>query len=43
MSGENGADALNLYGEHTALNKEELEKLSGKMSAYYPKMILATV
>ncbi|QWH41164.1 MULTISPECIES: hypothetical protein [Bacillus cereus group] len=40
---ENGADALNLYGEYTALNKEEVEKLSGKMSAYYPKMILATV
>ncbi|MEK7017786.1 MULTISPECIES: hypothetical protein [Bacillus] len=32
---ENGADA--------ALNKEEVEKLSGKMSAYYPTMILATV
>ncbi|WP_283750556.1 hypothetical protein [Bacillus cereus] len=40
---ENRADALNLYGEYTALNKEEVEKLSGKMSAYYPKMILATV
>ncbi|KWU65468.1 hypothetical protein AWW70_10290 [Bacillus mycoides] len=40
---ENGADALNLYGEYTALNKEEVEKLRGKMSAYYPKMILATV
>ncbi|MGG0152445.1 hypothetical protein [Bacillus mycoides] len=40
---ENGADALNLYGEYTALNKEEVEKLRGKMSAYYPTMILATV
>ncbi|SCC02215.1 Protein of unknown function [Bacillus mycoides] len=40
---ENRADALNLYGEYTALNKEEVEKLSGKMSAYYPTMILATV
>ncbi|MFB5251794.1 hypothetical protein ACE38F_15595 [Bacillus mycoides] len=40
---ENGADALNLYGEYTALNKEEVEKLIGKMSAYYPTMILATV
>ncbi|MGE6400986.1 hypothetical protein [Bacillus cereus] len=40
---ENRANALNLYGEYTALNKEEVEKLSGKMSAYYPKMILATV
>ncbi|EJS10337.1 hypothetical protein CQ058_07170 [Bacillus sp. MYb56] len=40
---ENGADALNLYGEYTALNKEEVEKLREKMSAYYPKMILATV
>ncbi|MBE7150300.1 hypothetical protein FUT12_22705 [Bacillus mycoides] len=40
---ENGADALNLYGEYTALNKEEVEKLRGKMSAYYPKMILAIV
>ena len=24
---ENGADAINLYGEHTTLNKEELTKL----------------
>ncbi|HDR7654895.1 MULTISPECIES: hypothetical protein [Bacillus] len=40
---ENGADAINLYGEHTSLNKEELEKLSEKMSAYYPEMILALV
>jgi hypothetical protein len=32
-----------LYGEYTALNKEEVEKLRGKMSAYYPTMILATV
>ncbi|MED1267608.1 hypothetical protein P4U03_13480 [Bacillus mycoides] len=38
---ENGADAINLYGEHTSLNKEELEKLSEKMSAYYLEMILA--
>ncbi|MEW9183168.1 hypothetical protein AB2553_22930 [Bacillus mycoides] len=40
---KNGAGALNLYGEYTALNKEEVEKLRGKMSAYYPTMILATV
>jgi hypothetical protein len=40
---ENGADALNLYGEYTALNKEEVEKLREKMSAYYPTMILAIV
>ncbi|QWI71357.1 hypothetical protein ER45_005595 [Bacillus mycoides] len=40
---ENGADALNLYGEYKALNKEEVEKLRGKMSAYYPTMILAIV
>ncbi|MEC5238356.1 hypothetical protein EXW39_05680 [Bacillus mycoides] len=40
---ENGADALNLYGEYTALNKEEVEKLREKMSAYYPTMILAMV
>ncbi|MFK4291940.1 hypothetical protein [Bacillus sp. RC250] len=40
---KNGADALNLYGEYTALNKEEVEKLRGKMSAYYPTMILAIV
>ncbi|MEK4738756.1 MULTISPECIES: hypothetical protein [Bacillus] len=40
---KNGADALNLYGEYTALNKEEVEKLRGKMRAYYPTMILATV
>lgn len=40
---ENGADVINLYGEHTSLNKEELEKLSEKMSAYYPGMILAFV
>lgn len=40
---ENGADAINLYGEHASLNKEELEKLSERMSAYYPEMILAFV
>ncbi|PGU34277.1 hypothetical protein COD66_13525 [Bacillus cereus] len=40
---ENGADAINLYGEHTSLNKEELEKISKKISAYYPEMILALV
>ncbi|PFV77773.1 hypothetical protein COL05_19485 [Bacillus sp. AFS059628] len=40
---ENGADAINLYGEHTTLNKEELNKLREKMSAYYPEMILALV
>ncbi|MFB6728172.1 hypothetical protein ACMZ5A_15895 [Bacillus mobilis] len=40
---ENGADAINLYGEHASLNKEELEKLSEEMSAYYPEMILAFV
>ncbi|MGE6537457.1 hypothetical protein [Bacillus luti] len=40
---ENGADAINLYGEHTSLNKEELAKLIEKMSAYYPKMILGLV
>ncbi|HDR4560544.1 hypothetical protein COE58_09640 [Bacillus cereus] len=34
-----GADAINLYGEHTTLNKEELNKLREKMNAYYPKMI----
>ena len=36
---EDGADALNLHGEHTTLNKEELNKLREKMNAYYPKMI----
>lgn len=36
---ENGADALNLYGEHTSLNKEELEKLRETIGAYYPTMI----
>lgn len=40
---EDGADALNLYGEYTSLNKEELEKLREKMSAYYFKMIFALV
>ncbi|MGH1286789.1 hypothetical protein [Bacillus toyonensis] len=40
---ENGADAINLYGEHTTLNKEELDKLREKMSAYYPKMIFGLV
>ncbi|TKH15864.1 hypothetical protein FC699_15905 [Bacillus wiedmannii] len=40
---KNGADAINLYGEHTSLNKEELEKLSEKISAYYPEMISALV
>ncbi|EJQ54106.1 hypothetical protein IEQ_00854 [Bacillus cereus BAG6X1-2] len=40
---ENGADALNLYGEYTSLNKEELEKLREKMSVYYLKMILGLV
>ncbi|GAB6418834.1 lipoprotein [Bacillus luti] len=40
---EDGADAINLYGEHTTLNKEELDKLREKMSAYYPKMILGIV
>ncbi|PFN28978.1 hypothetical protein [Bacillus cereus] len=40
---ENGADAINLYGEHTSLNKEELAKLIEKMNAYYPKMILGLV
>ncbi|GCF73298.1 hypothetical protein CN445_05370 [Bacillus cereus] len=40
---ENGAEAINLYGEHTSLNKEELKKLSEKMSAYYPKMISVLV
>ncbi|GAB6452690.1 hypothetical protein bcgnr5390_54500 [Bacillus luti] len=40
---ENGADAINLYGEHTSLNKEELDKLREKMSAYYPKMIFGLV
>ncbi|MES5953773.1 hypothetical protein QCI42_09930 [Bacillus fungorum] len=38
-----GADAINLYGEHTTLNKEELDKLREKMSAYYPKMIFGVV
>ncbi|HDR7661619.1 hypothetical protein [Bacillus wiedmannii] len=40
---EDGADALNLHGEYTSLNKEELEKLREKMSAYYLKMIFALV
>ncbi|MGF9991491.1 hypothetical protein QRE62_09475 [Bacillus mycoides] len=40
---ENGADAINLYGEYTSLNKEELDKLRDKMSAYYPKMISVLV
>ncbi|PEQ09186.1 hypothetical protein [Bacillus toyonensis] len=40
---ENGADAINLYGEHTSLNKEELEKLREKIGAYYPKMISVLV
>ncbi|PEO74280.1 hypothetical protein CN572_07790 [Bacillus wiedmannii] len=40
---EGGADALNLYVEYTSLNKEELEKLREKMSAYYLKMIFALV
>lgn len=40
---ENGADVLNLYGEYTSLNKEELEKLREKINAYYPEMILAFV
>ncbi|EJR59472.1 hypothetical protein IIO_03977 [Bacillus cereus VD115] len=40
---ENGADAINLYGEHTSLNKEELEKLREKIGAYYPKMIFVLV
>ncbi|GLV65072.1 hypothetical protein Bmyc01_37410 [Bacillus mycoides] len=40
---EDGADALNLHGEHTTLNKEELNKLREKMNAYYPKMISVLV
>ncbi|HDR4366974.1 TPA: hypothetical protein ACKU3G_002990 [Bacillus cereus] len=40
---ESGADVLNLYGEYTSLNKEELAMLREKMSAYYPEMILALV
>lgn len=40
---EDGADAINLYGEYTSLNKEELDKLRDKMSAYYPKMISVLV
>ncbi|HFK1440076.1 TPA: hypothetical protein ACGXMF_003447 [Bacillus cereus] len=40
---EDGADALNLHGEHTTLNKEELNKLREKMNAYYPKMISGLV
>jgi len=40
---EDGADALNLYGEYTSLNKEELDKLREKRSACYPKMILGLV
>ncbi|AOM09774.1 MULTISPECIES: hypothetical protein [Bacillus] len=38
-----GADAINLFGEHTTLNKEELNKLREKMNAYYPKMISGLV
>ncbi|MFJ8522660.1 hypothetical protein [Bacillus cereus] len=38
-----GADAINLFGEHTTLNKEELTKIREKMSAYYPKMIFGLV
>ncbi|OJE39246.1 hypothetical protein BAQ47_13715 [Bacillus tropicus] len=40
---EDGADAINLFGEHTTLNKEELTKLREKTSAYYPKMIFGLV
>ncbi|COH48718.1 Uncharacterised protein [Streptococcus pneumoniae] len=40
---EDGADALNLFGKHTTLHKEELDKLREKMSAYYPKMIFGLV
>ncbi|UFH98818.1 hypothetical protein [Bacillus toyonensis] len=40
---EDGADVLNLYGEYTSLNKEELAMLREKMNAYYPEMILALV
>ncbi|MGE6552199.1 hypothetical protein ACQKFK_25365 [Bacillus mycoides] len=40
---EDGADVLNLYGEYTSLNKEELAMLREKMSAYYPKMISVLV
>ncbi|MED3381709.1 hypothetical protein P4446_21440 [Bacillus tropicus] len=40
---EDGADAINLFGEHTTLNKEELTKIREKMSAYYPKMIFGLV
>ncbi|MGG0300774.1 hypothetical protein ABEY59_01050 [Bacillus albus] len=40
---EDGADVLNLYGEYTSLNNEELEILREKMNAYYPEMILALV
>ncbi|QIE35818.1 hypothetical protein GM610_02520 [Bacillus tropicus] len=40
---EDGADAINLFGEHTTLNKEELTKLREKMSVYYPKMIFGLV
>ncbi|WP_263701920.1 hypothetical protein [Bacillus thuringiensis] len=40
---EDGADAINLFGEHTTLNKEEPTKLREKMSAYYPKMIFGLV
>ena len=40
---EDGADVLNLYGEYTSLNKEEVERLREKMSAYYPKMIFGLV
>ncbi|TXR94667.1 hypothetical protein DN390_24985 [Bacillus sp. SH7-1] len=40
---EDGADAINLFGEHTTLNKEELTKIREKMSAYYPRMIFGLV
>ncbi len=40
---EDGADVLNLYGEYTSLNKQELAILREKMSAYYPKMISGLV
>ncbi|MGF2621295.1 hypothetical protein [Bacillus cereus] len=40
---EDGADVLNLYGEYTSLNKQELAMLREKMSAYYPKMIFGLV
>lgn len=40
---EDGADVLNLYGEYTSLNKEELAMLKEKMNAYYPEMILPLI